>query len=109
YDTDRADVGGVPTWYIAMELVDGETLRARLRRGGVDAVSAATLIAQTADALAKAHSFGIVHRDLKPENIMIPADGFAKVLDFGLAKLAEKDGQEVDTSLTGEGVVVGTI
>ena len=109
YDTDRADVGGVPTWYIAMELVDGETLRARLRRGGVDAVSAATLIAQTADALAKAHSFGIVHRDLKPENIMITADGFAKVLDFGRAKLAEKDGQEVDASLTGEGVVVGTI
>ena len=109
YDTDRADVGGVPTWYIAMELVDGETLRARLRRGGVDAVTAATLIAQAADALAKAHSFGIVHRDLKPENIMITADGFAKVLDFGLAKLVEKDEQEVDTSLTGEGVVVGTI
>jgi serine/threonine protein kinase len=109
YDTDRADVGGVPTWYIAMELIDGETLRARLRRGGIDPVNAATLIAQAADALAKAHSFGIVHRDLKPENIMITADGFAKVLDFGLAKLVEKDEQDVDTSLTGEGVVVGTI
>ncbi len=83
YDADRAGT----TWYIAMELVDGETLRMRLRRGGVDFATAASLVAQTADALAKAHSHGIVHRDLKPENIMVTADGFAKVLDFGLAKL----------------------
>jgi len=109
YDADRADAGGTPTWYIAMELVDGETLRARLRRGGVDFATAASLVAQTADALAKAHSHGIVHRDLKPENIMVTADGFAKVLDFGLAKLVETGEPSLDPGLTADGVIVGTI
>ena len=111
YDADRADSGGTPTWYIAMELVDGETLRARIQRGGIDAATAASLIAQSADALAKAHSHGIVHRDLKPENIMITADGFAKVLDFGLAKLIESGaaGSQPADMLTADGVVVGTI
>jgi len=116
YDADRADSGGTPTWYIAMELVDGETLRMRLRRGGIDFATAASLVAQTADALAKAHSHGIVHRDLKPENIMVTADGFAKVLDFGLAKLVESGAagrQPADDlpagDLTADGVIVGTI
>ncbi|HJQ36662.1 MAG TPA: serine/threonine-protein kinase, partial [Thermoanaerobaculia bacterium] len=109
YDADRADSGGTPTWYIAMELVDGETLRMRLRRGGVDFATAASLVAQTADALAKAHSHGIVHRDLKPENIMVTADGFAKVLDFGLAKLIESGDASLDAGLTADGVIVGTI
>ena len=111
YDTDRVDVGGLPTWYIAMELVDGETLRTRIHRGHVDAIAAASLIAQAADALAKAHANGIVHRDLKPENIMVSADGFVKVLDFGLAKLVDVDHAppRLDASLTADGVVVGTI
>jgi len=107
YDTDRADVAGAPAWYIAMELVDGETLRARLRRGELDPAAAASLVAQAADALAKAHAHGIVHRDLKPENIMITADGFAKVLDFGLAKLVQSEVEE--ENLTADGVIVGTI
>jgi serine/threonine protein kinase/tetratricopeptide (TPR) repeat protein len=107
YDADRADSAGTPTWYIAMELVDGETLRMRMRRGGVDFAAAASLVAQTADALAKAHSHGIVHRDLKPENIMVTADGFAKVLDFGLAKLIDES--SIDADLTADGVIVGTI
>ncbi|HUP62799.1 MAG TPA: protein kinase [Thermoanaerobaculia bacterium] len=109
YDTDRADVGGTPTWYIAMELVEGETLRARLQRGELDLASAATLVAQIADALAKAHALGIVHRDLKPENIMITGDGFAKVLDFGLAKLIEAKRDVADSAVTADGVIVGTI
>jgi len=110
YDADRVDVDGRPTWYIAMELVDGETLRSRLGRGSLDPVLAATLCAQVAEALAKAHARGIVHRDLKPENIMITADGFAKVLDFGLAKLVgPAHAPKPDSSTTEEGLVVGTI
>ena len=107
YDADRAESG----WYIAMELVDGETLRARMRRIGIDFAASATLVAQAADALAKAHAHGIVHRDLKPENIMVTADGFAKVLDFGLAKLIESGaaGSQPAEDLTEDGVVVGTV
>ena len=96
------------TWYIAMELVDGETLRARTRRGELDLACAASIVAQAADALEKAHSHGIIHRDLKPENIMVTADGFAKVLDFGLAKLVQHD-EPSDANLTADGVIVGTI
>jgi len=108
YDTDRAVIDGTPTWYIAMEFIEGETLRERLERQGIDEITAASVIAQAADALAKAHANGIVHRDLKPENIMITIDGFAKVLDFGLAKLMAHD-ETPDDKLTGSGFIVGTI
>ena len=108
YDTDRAVIDGTPTWYIAMEFIEGETLRDRLDHGRMDEITAASIIAQIADALAKAHRHGIVHRDIKPENIMITADGFAKVLDFGLAKLLEHD-ETADGKLTADGFVVGTI
>jgi tetratricopeptide (TPR) repeat protein len=76
--------------YIVMELVEGETLRAILLAHGGHPFSARRLLeigAQIADGLAKAHAAGIVHRDLKPENVMVTADGFAKILDFGLVKL----------------------
>jgi len=96
------------TWYIAMELVDGETLRMRLRRGELELANAVSIVAQAADALEKAHSHGIIHRDLKPENIMVTPDGFAKVLDFGLAKLVQHD-DPADANLTADGVIVGTI
>ncbi|MBA2340060.1 MAG: serine/threonine protein kinase, partial [Pyrinomonadaceae bacterium] len=75
--------------YIAMEFIDGDTLRDKLRRDELDLRNSLEFITQAANGLAKAHAAGIVHRDLKPENIMITRDGYAKILDFGLAKLVE--------------------
>ena len=78
------------TVYIAMELVEGKTLRELVASGEPVATKKLLDVAvQTAEGLAKAHSAGIVHRDLKPENLMISKDGFVKILDFGLAKLTE--------------------
>ena len=83
------DVGQVDhVHYIAMELVEGQTLRTLLRTDPPSMQRALELGAQIADGLAKAHAAGIVHRDLKPENVMVTRDGFAKVLDFGLGKLS---------------------
>jgi predicted ATPase len=75
------------TYYIAMELVEGVLLREMLTGVTLPLQKAIHLAAQIADGLAKAHENHIVHRDLKPENLMISRDGFAKILDFGLAKL----------------------
>ena len=76
------------THYIASELIDGETLRHRLARQPMRMDEAVDLAIQVASALAAAHEAGIVHRDIKPENIMLRPDGYVKVLDFGIAKLA---------------------
>lgn len=73
--------------FIAMELVEGETLRERLRRGSLAMTDALDVALQVALALGAAHEKGLVHLDIKPENVMIRRDGFAKVLDFGLAQL----------------------
>ena len=75
--------------YIASELIEGETLRQRLTRGRIQLSEAVDVAIQVASALAAAHERGIVHRDIKPENIMLRPDGYVKVLDFGIAKLAE--------------------
>jgi serine/threonine-protein kinase len=75
--------------YIAMELVEGKTVRELIASGPLPVRTLLTISAQVAEGLAKAHGAGIVHRDLKPENLMVSADGFVKILDFGLAKLAE--------------------
>jgi eukaryotic-like serine/threonine-protein kinase len=77
--------------YIASELIEGETLRQRLARGRIPLNEAVDIAIQVAGALAAAHSAGIVHRDVKPENIMLRPDGYVKVLDFGIAKLAEQE------------------
>src|SRR5262245_51043623 len=77
--------------YIASELIEGETLRQRLTRGPIQLSEAVDVAIQVAGALAAAHQAGIVHRDIKPENIMLRPDGYVKVLDFGIAKLAEQE------------------
>src|SRR5438094_5935759 len=77
--------------YIASELIEGETLRDRLARGPMQLSEALNVAIQVASALAAAHQAGIVHRDIKPENIMLRPDGYVKVLDFGIAKLAEQE------------------
>src|SRR5205823_11835404 len=77
--------------YIASELIEGETLHERLARGGVEIREAIEIAIQVASALAAAHSAGVVHRDIKPQNIMLRPDGYVKVLDFGIAKLAERE------------------
>jgi len=79
------------THYIASELIQGETLHQRLMRGPMQLSEAVDIAIQVASALAAAHQAGIVHRDIKPENIMLRPDGYVKVLDFGIAKLAEQE------------------
>jgi predicted ATPase len=99
------------TRYIAMELVDGETLRSLLASGPILFRKLVAIAAQIADGLAKAHEIGLIHRDLKPENLMVSREGTAKVLDFGLAKLLKPDRGSSDssTTITERGTVVGTI
>src|SRR5437667_2143154 len=77
--------------YIASELIEGETLRERLMRGRMELSEAVDVAIQVVSALAAAHEAGVVHRDIKPENIMLRPDGYVKVLDFGIAKLAEQE------------------
>ena len=77
------------THYIASEVIEGETLRQRLMRGPMQLSDAIDVAIQVTNALTAAHETGIVHRDIKPENIMLRRDGYVKVLDFGIAKLAE--------------------
>jgi len=81
------------THYIAMEFVEGETLTAKFRREPIGLLL--KHLSQVAEGLSKAHSAGIVHRDLKPDNIMITRDCYAKILDFGLAKLIEAQSSSI--------------
>ncbi len=76
--------------FIATEFIEGMTLRASLARGRMNLHEALEIAVQVASALAAAHETGVVHRDIKPENIMLRPDGYAKVLDFGIAKLTEQ-------------------
>src|SRR5882762_5286388 len=81
------------THFIAMEFVDGQTLREKIHQERTGLKKLLRYLQHAAEGLAKAHAAGIVHRDLKPDNIMITRDGHAKILDFGLAKLIEPQGQ----------------
>src|SRR4249920_1105289 len=112
YDIGEAD----GTIYIAMELVEGKTLRELVASGEpLPTKKLLDVAVQTAEGLAKAHSAGIVHRDLKPENVMVSKDGFVKILDFGLAKLAEPESGEASAMPTlaqpetRPGTVMGTV
>jgi serine/threonine protein kinase len=96
--------------YMVMELIEGETLAARIDKGALPLDQALKLATQIADALDRAHREGVIHRDVKPQNIMLTRDG-AKVLDFGLAKSGSKPGPTEETLtkvLTTEGTVMGT-
>src|SRR6266516_2019195 len=101
--------------FIATEFIEGMTLRASLACGKIKLHAALEIAVQVASALAAAHETGVVHRDIKPENIMLRPDGYAKVLDFGIAKLTEQrpasDHYEVGTTAvlqTRPGLVLGT-
>src|ERR1700689_1990189 len=109
------DIGedrGAP--YVVSELLEGETLRERLRNGALTSRKALDYAQQIARGLAAAHEKGIVHRDLKPENIFITDDGRAKILDFGLAKFtrpeADSSGDAPTQQIaTDAGTVMGTV
>ena len=101
--------------YLVMEYIEGETLDARIAKGGMTPDELLPVAIQIADALDKAHKQGLVHRDLKPGNVMLTKEG-AKLLDFGLAKLAGDgssnpnfSGITQTTPLTGQGTIIGTM
>jgi hypothetical protein len=97
---ERGEVEGVP--YFTMELLDGESLQAVIRkRGAAEPRVAAAIVAQVAEALDFAHSKGVIHRDLKPSNIMLLPDGTAKVMDFGIARGRSFDGLTVTGAFLG--------
>jgi serine/threonine protein kinase len=100
-----------PQPFIATEYIEGQTLRDHMARGRMNIEEALDVAIQTASALAAAHAKDIVHRDIKPENIMLREDGYVKILDFGLAKLMEKQAtspEAVTQVHTDIGAVIGT-
>ncbi len=113
YDFGESEAGP----YLAMELIEGESLREVMVRGPLTVRKLIDLASQIAEGLAKAHAAGIVHRDLKPENLMVSRDGFVKILDFGLAKLAMPDFEKQSDAETAthpglrtrSGTVLGTV
>jgi serine/threonine protein kinase/tetratricopeptide (TPR) repeat protein len=111
YEVDETD--GLP--FLAMELIEGSTLRAVLEQGSLTIPQALRYAREVADGLARAHEARIVHRDLKPENILIDSDGRPKILDFGLAKILRDEEEDPSlrqtqaSTLTGEMTRQGTI
>jgi Tol biopolymer transport system component len=112
YEVGSGDSGP----YLVLEKIDGRSLRELLAEGPIPVRRILSLATQIAEGLAKAHAAGIVHRDLKPDNIMVTSDGFAKILDFGLAKLVWPElgagATEVATTLAGDtasGMILGTL
>jgi hypothetical protein len=113
YDVDEGPSG----LFIAMELVEGRTVRALVQARELDLLGSLEIAAQVASGLQKAHEAGIVHRDIKPENVAVTPEGHAKILDFGLAKLLEPTGETTADELshmetlakTQSGMVIGTL
>jgi CheY-like chemotaxis protein len=99
---DFGETDGV--WYLTMEYVEGITLRELLdTRGRLAPPAALAIGTQLAECLAAAHQVGVIHRDIKPHNLLLDADGVLKVLDFGVARLAERS-----AGLTEAGLIMGT-
>ena len=117
--TDAHSTTNQETHYLAMEFIDGQTLRQLIHSRQKELPKLLRYLQHVAEGLAKAHAAGIVHRDLKPDNIIITRDGHAKILDFGLAKLIEQppmlggDSSEVATAVmlqhSTPGVIMGTV
>src|SRR5262245_28703209 len=113
YDIGTNPADGSP--YIVTELLEGETLRSRLAGEALPVRKCLDYATQIARGLAAAHEKGIVHRDLKPENLFLTNDGRVKILDFGLAKLTQREGESPQHSNlptaagTEPGVVLGTL
>lgn len=103
---DVGEIDGRP--YLAMELVEGRTFRARLLEGRLSPEEALLVARKIAEGLAAAHRAGVIHRDLKPENVMLDAHGDPKILDFGLAKLFAETELEGGESATVDGKILGT-
>ena len=104
--------------YMAMEYVEGETLRQKIASRALQVGGALDIAIQITEGLAKAHEAGIIHRDLKPENLMVSRDGYAKILDFGIAKLVSREGRARATDSaqktlilieTRPGMIMGTV
>src|SRR6266849_3754392 len=113
HDIGHERIGGQDIWYFTMELIDGTTLRERVGRDPLTKIL--NYFVQIAEGLAKAHDAGILHRDLKPENVMISADGYAKIVDFGLARVQDLTADYTKSptvdraAATATGSVVGTV
>jgi tRNA A-37 threonylcarbamoyl transferase component Bud32 len=99
--------------YIAMEYVEGLGLSAWLLREGLRLADVLLVMEQVADALARAHEAGVMHRDVKPANVMVARNGYAKLLDFGLAKVSGESGEfvgsDIASALSRSGIVLGTL
>ena len=119
YDIDTGEVHGQPVDFIAMEYVPGKTIDKLIGRKGLRLNNALRYAVQIADGLAAAHNAGIIHRDLKPANVIVNEQGEVKILDFGLAKLAEPEEPDVHaptesvhldpSAKTEAGMIVGTV
>ncbi len=105
------EVGETPTAFIATEFIDGQSLRQRLRAGAIPLPEALDIAVQLAGAIAVAHDAGIIHRDIKPDNVMLRPDGYVKLLDFGIAKMASASTADGETThlATEAGQLLGTL
>jgi WD40 repeat protein/predicted Ser/Thr protein kinase len=108
FEAGAANVADARVAFIAMERVDGLALTHHARKNGLSTNDRLALVARVADACHHAHQRGIIHRDLKPANILVDQDGQPKVLDFGVARIAEGD-HDLTTVHTGVGQLIGTL
>jgi serine/threonine protein kinase/cephalosporin-C deacetylase-like acetyl esterase len=116
YEIGQATTESGGAHFIATEFVEGQTLRQRLLQKRASMPEALDVVTQMAGALAAAHASGIIHRDIKPENVMLRPDGYVKVLDFGLARITQRDvfntsvsNTPTQSAQTNPGLIMGTV